>query len=500
MDRRKALRSLVAGAAAVPLGGITADAGRRAPRPGSGYVPATGDAAKPPKQKMVLVGAGSAMFTQGIIIDFIRQQPEGDWEIALVDINPVILEATEKMVRRYMKAADRPAKITAAVDRRDVLDGATIIICTIGVGGRRAWEQDVFVPREFGIFQPVGDSVGPGGVSRSMRMIPPMIDIATDCDRMCPNARFINYANPMTAVVRALWRKTNVRALGLCHGTGDTLHWLARFAGVPEDGITARWAGVNHLTWILEARSEGRDLWPLVRTRLAERRARGIDKTSWANAFGREKNPEMLTYPFSWELFDQFGAFPAPMDRHVTEFFPERFPGGRYYGSTLGVDAYSFEKTIEVGDKIYDETITMAKQGGPVDKEKLLSTGGEHEQALDILDSFFYDRRKWYAANVPNDGIVTNLPPDVILEVPAVATQEGMVAPTMGDIPIPIASVLLRRLAAAEATVDAALTGNRKTMTEALILDGGVTDYSTAVKLTEALLKAQAQHLSRFSY
>jgi alpha-galactosidase len=188
------------------------------------------------------------------------------------------------------------------------------------------------------------------------------------------------------------------------------------------------------------------------------------------------------------------------MDRHVTEFFPERFPGGRYYGSTLGVDAYSFEKTIEVGDKIYDETITMAKQGGPVDKEKLLSTGGEHEQALDILDSFFYDRRKWYAANIPNDGIVTNLPPDVILEVPAVATQEGMVAPTMGDIPIPIASVLLRRLAAAEATVDAALTGNRKTMTEALILDGGVTDYSTAVKLTEALLKAQAQHLSRFSY
>jgi alpha-galactosidase len=499
MDRRAALQSFLTAAAAVPLAGVAARATGRRAIPGSGYVPATGDKAKPPKQKMVLVGAGSAMFTQGIIIDWIRQQPEGDWEIALVDINPVILEATDKMVRRFMSVADRPAKITASVERKDVLDGATIVICTIGVGSRRAWEQDVFVPRRFGIYQPVGDSVGPGGVSRSMRMIPPMVAIATDCDKMCPNARFINYGNPMTAVIRALWRKTNVRPVGLCMGTEDTLITLARLAGVDPKTVTGRWAGLNHLTWILEARSEGRDLWPAIRKSLAERRARGIDKTSWASPFGQELHPGMLTHPFSWELLDEFGAFPAPMDRHVTEFFLERFPGGRYYGSTLGVDAYSFEQTIAVGDRIYDETITMAKHTGPIDKEKLLKTGGEHEQALEIVDSFFYDKRRWYAANVPNDGIVTNLPPEAILEVPAVATQEGMIAPHIGEIPVPIASVLLRRLGAVEATVDAALTGNRKTMTEALILDGGVYDYATAEKLTEALLEAQAEHLPQFA-
>jgi alpha-galactosidase len=134
-----------------------------------------------------------------------------------------------------------------------------------------------------------------------------------------------------------------------------------------------------------------------------------------------------------------------------------------------------------------------------MDKAKLLGTTGEHEQALEIVDSFFYDRRRWYSANLPNDGIVTNLPPEAILEVPAVATQEGMVAPPIGEIPVPIASVLLRRIAAVEATVDAALTGNRRTMTEALILDGGVYEYATAQKLTEALLKAQAEHLPQFS-
>ena len=83
--------------------------------------------------------------------------------------------------------------------------------------------------------------------------------------------------------------------------------------------------------------------------------------------------------------------------------------------------------------------------------------------------------------------------------IPAVATQEGMVAPPLGDIPIPIASVLLRRIAAVEATVEAALTGNRKLMAEAMILDGGVSDYATAEKLTDALLKAQAEHLPQFA-
>ena len=163
MDRRTAMQSLVTAAAAVPLTGLAASAANRRPVPGSGYVPVTGDKAKPPKQKMVLVGAGSAMFTQGIIIDWIKQRPEGEWEIALVDINPVILEATDKMVRRYMEASDRPAKITAAVDRRDVLDGATIIICTIGVGSRQGLGAGRLRPAPVRD-QPAGGRLGrPGG-------------------------------------------------------------------------------------------------------------------------------------------------------------------------------------------------------------------------------------------------------------------------------------------------------------------------------------------------
>jgi alpha-galactosidase len=187
------------------------------------------------------------------------------------------------------------------------------------------------------------------------------------------------------------------------------------------------------------------------------------------------------------------------MDRHTTEYFPERHPAGKYYGSTLGVDAYSFEGTIAHGDRIYDETIALSKIEGPIPRERIEATGGEHEQMLEILDSFRHDKRGWFAVNLPNEGTISNLPKDSILEVPAVATAEGMKPPPIGEIPAPMAAILLRRLGAVEAIVEAAMTGNRKLFAQALILDGGVSGWSAAEKLTEDLIAAQKQHLPRFS-
>ncbi len=450
----------------------------------------------PKKHKLVMIGAGSAMFTQGIIIDWLKRRPEGEWEIALVDINPVILEATEKLVRRYMLNAEKPAKITASTERKDVLPGATAVVCTIGVGSRRAWEQDVFVPRKFGIFQPVGDSVMPGGVSRAMRMIPPMLAIAKDAERLCPEARFFNYSNPMTAIVRAIRRHTRVPVVGLCMGTEDSIRHLAQVAGVPEDKVTARWAGLNHLTWIMEIRAEGRDLWPVIKPKVAEWRRNGIDHSSWGSAFGSPAGEGKLSMPFSWELLDEFGGFPAPEDRHVTEYFPERFPHGQYYGSVLGVDAYSFERTIAVGDKIYDDTIRLGRETGrlPIDR-----TGGEHEQMLEILEGVQRDARRWYSANVPNNGTVPNLPKDAILEIPCVATANGVLPVPQPELSPKITAVLLRRLGAIEAQVEAAVTGDRKLMAQAMVLDGGVTDYAQAAKLTDAMIAAQKEHLPQFA-
>ncbi|HWR50120.1 MAG TPA: hypothetical protein VN428_03380 [Bryobacteraceae bacterium] len=454
-------------------------------------------------QKLVMIGAGSAMFTQGLIIDWIRRKYQGDWEIALVDINPVVLDATEKMVRRYMLSAEKPAKIVASLDRREVLPGATLVVTTIGVGSRRAWEQDVFIPRKYGIFQPVGDSVMAGGVSRSMRMIPPMLDIARDVHRICPQARFINYSNPMTAIVRAIRRETQANVTGLCIGTQQTLQYLARLADVPMANVTARWCGVNHLTWITEFRQDGVDLWPRLRTKVAQLRAKGVPVgrlgRSFSEAGGKPlRHEQEMTMPFSWELFDQFGAFPAVLDRHAMEFFPQRFPRGQYLGGTLGVDIYSFEAVIQSGDKIYERTISLAKGSGPIEDARLNATSGEHSQFMDILDSWTHDSRRWYSVNTQNNGAVSNLPAAGVLEIPAVARKQGMAPLPLGEAPSRVASITMHRIATAEATVEAAVTGDRKMFAEALIMDG-VPDQTTADKLVEDLLKAHKEHLPQFA-
>ncbi|MGD0012559.1 MAG: hypothetical protein ABSE93_28965 [Terriglobia bacterium] len=452
--------------------------------------------------KLVIVGAGSAMFTQGIILDWLRRKPEGDWEIALVDIDAGILDATEKMARRLAVSGEKPLKISASTNRRDVLEGATVVVCTIGVGGRRAWEQDVFIPRKYGIFQPVGDSVMPGGISRAMRMIPAVLDIAKDIERLCPQTRFINYANPMTAIIRALRRETSLPVIGLCIGVDETLRFLATLAGVPYNHITAKWVGVNHLTWIVEIRDRGDDLWPVLRKRVAEQRAKGINpelvgRMGWAEG---DPHPAQTSYEalFSWELCEEFDALPAPLDRHVTEFFPARFPQGCYYGRQLGINAFSFEKTIAHGDKIYDSTLNLSKGDGPIARDQLGTTAGEHMQLMDILESIQHDRRQWYSVNLPNGSAVSNLPNDAILELPAAAGSDGFMPMPIGQLSPPITAILLRRLAAVEATVEAALTGNRKLLAEALVLDGGVPDYGVAERLTEDLLRAQADYLPQF--
>jgi alpha-galactosidase len=159
------------------------------------------------------------------------------WDIRLVDTSDENLDVSDRLVRRMVEQAGASVKVSAATDRRQLLPGAEVVVSTIGVGGRRAWEADVLVPREFGIFQPVGDSVMPGGVSRALRQVPVLVAVAEDIAELCPGAWFFNYANPMSANCRAILKSTPVKVVGLCHGVNDVEGSLARFAGLDRKDV-----------------------------------------------------------------------------------------------------------------------------------------------------------------------------------------------------------------------------------------------------------------------
>jgi alpha-galactosidase len=449
-------------------------------------------------EKVVLIGAGSAVFTRGLVSDLISSGIETD--LALVDIDPIALEVAERLTRKMVEFKQARIRISAHLDRREALAGATIVICTIGVGKRRAWEKDVFIPRQHGIYAPVGDSVGPGGSSRALRMIPPMVAIAQDVLDLCPTALFFNYGNPMAAVCRAVRKATGANVVGLCHGVVDTARHVADVLGVPFERMQYSAVGINHETWFTQVRVDGVDAMPRMREVARQRVAAAPQMNAPAGSNSgwvtRDSPFGNGIDPFSWQLMLAFGAFPAPLDRHVTEFFPQFFRDGTYYGMRLGVDAFSFEGTIRRGDEEFEQMKADAFSPHPLDAEYFKHIGGEHEQVVDMVLSIRSDKGKVYSANLPNTGQVPNLPYGAVVESPAYANAAGMHPLMQPPLPAGVAGALATRFQWVETIVEAALEKSRDKFIQALILDGYVTSLSQAEALADDLLSAQAEYLS----
>ncbi len=441
------------------------------------------------REKIVLLGAGSAVFTSGLIADLIRLNWTAD--VALVDIDPSALDVAYRLAAKMVAATKASITLRATTERREVLPGATAVICTVGVGGRRAWEQDVFVPRKYGIYAPVGDTVGPGGSSRALRMIPVMVDVARDVIDLAPDALFFNYGNPMAPICRAIRKATGANVTGLCHGVVHVARYLAEKLGVRPNQLQYTAVGINHLTWFTSVRSDGQDAMGQLRAIAAAKAANPLQKaTPNDNPFHTPDDD-----PFSWRLMHLFGAFPAVLDRHVTEFFPQFFRDGSYWGCKLGVDTFHFEGTIAEGDSTFAEMQATAYDPAPLDPARIERAEGEHEQVMDIIDSIRRDRSLVFSANLPNTGQVANLPALAIVESPCVANAEGLRPITLGALPSGIAGTLATRYQWVETIVEAALERSRDKFIQALILDGAVSSVDQAVALADDLLGAQAAYL-----
>ena len=444
-------------------------------------------------EKITIIGAGSAVFTKGLIADFIAKK----WNltIGLVDTDLDALAVAKGLAERMVQIKNREITIEASTERRDVLPGSTVVICTVGVGGRAAWLKDVLIPRKYGIFQPVGDTIMPGGLSRALRMIPAMIAIAEDVQDLCPNALFFNYGNPMSAVCRGIRKVTNAPVIGLCHGVNHVAHFLAELLNSDPKSISYNAIGVNHLTWFTELRANGADIMPLLRSRADKEISELFEPDGAARSIATEPGRS----PFSWQLMKTFGAFPAVLDRHVTEFFPSLFRGAAsYYGATLGTDCYNIERVIEGGDKSFEEMKSIASGVTDIPEDFFHRSSGEHEQVVDIIESVRTDNGRIYSANLPNTGQVPNLPTDAVVESPAVADGSGIRAIQQKSLSPGVAGTLQRPFAAIEAVVAAAIDGNRDRFVEALIIDGSVSDMQTAHALADELVEAQANYLPSF--
>ncbi|WP_407562852.1 hypothetical protein [Streptomyces sp. 184] len=447
---------------------------------------------------LVLIGAGSAVFTRGLLADLISADDLGAWQIRLVDVDDEALSVAARLADQMVRArgCEERISVRATTDRREVLPGADFVVTCVGVGGRPAWQQDHEICMTHGVFQPVGDSVMPGGISRLLRTVPVMVDIARDVAELAPDAHFFNYSNPMTANVGAMTRYGGAEVVGLCHGMHHVQRELAAFARLPFAETSTLYAGINHLTFIYDFRHRGEDAWPLVRARMERELAEPCDPADIGSIW---ENGKAWHNPFSWEIFRRYGAYPAANDRHVVEFFPERWASGDYYGKKLGVDAFSVPEILDWGENRYLGMKDQAEGRVPLDESVFDRSTGEQEQLVAIIRSITFDRREMFSVNVPHRGAVPGLPHAAALEIPGVATARGLRPVSVPDLSAPLTAILARRLASVELAVEAAMTGSRDLAVEAVLADGAVTGPDAAADLTDALIAAQQRFLPQFT-
>jgi alpha-galactosidase len=439
---------------------------------------------------IVLLGVGSTYFTRGIVESLIVKG--GEWDVRLVDIDPECLEIATLLSQKLVDLYEAPVTVSGSLERREMLPGADAVVSTIGVGGRRAWEKDVTIFRQFNVYQSTGDTYGAGGVSRALRTIPVLVDVARDIERLCPNALFINFTNPMSVNCRAVAKTTPaVRIAGLCYGVTYYEHWLARFIGVPWSEVCCRAIGVNHFTWITQFQHEGQDAWPLVRRVMREKMASGeIGKS------------------YTWELFRMFDAFPCVGDGHICEFVPGWQGKGAYYGKTFGIDAgHPFEEYAARFDVVYQEMADRAYGRAPVTKREE-DQAGETQDAgvtfrdedlfIDVLNASMGEAEILRTVNLPNVGQASNLPMGAVLEATTLISGVGFEPLCFGELPPGITAILQRIIGTQELTVEAALKADRKLVVQALVAGETVRTETEAERMMDVILETHREYLPQF--
>ena len=467
---------------------------------------------KPPK--IVIIGAGSAIFGLGSLTRLLRSKRLRGAELALVDTREDGLRLMTALAERLNRQWESGMVITSSTERTELLPGADIVIVSIQVGQRETvWEMDWQIPLRHGVRQPYAENGGPGAFSHTARNLPVMIGIARDMERLCPNAWYLNVTNPLIRLTHAVHKYTNVEVLGLCHQllwgyamaaavladrwdipVPEHFHVHTDAANMPSfipvamagmKHLDIKAGGINHFSWAYDIRDRatGEDLYPLLRER-------------WLG--GTRKDFEPLTR----EMFEIFGMMPTAGDSHMCEYLsythdPITKPWEKY-----DLKLQSWEGNRKRRAERWE--LAQAIVDGSVDADVLVNLGKFailEEPLPEIIEALAFDDHYYnHQLNIPNNGgLIPNLPDDAIVEVPGLVTGMGVLGLGLPPLPEGIAELCRRELVRSDIVVQAAATGDRALALQALLLDPMITDIDTARAILNDMLRDFAEYLPQFA-
>jgi len=405
--------------------------------------------------RITFIGAGSLGFTRGLVRDILTFPILQDSTLVLMDINKERLEFARKSVQSLIDKGKYPAKVEATMDRKEALKGANAVICTILQGGTDVWRYDIEIPKKYGINTNIGDTRGPSGIFRAVRTIPVLLDICRDMERYCPDAILLNYTNPMAMLCHAMQRKTRIRVTGLCHSVQGTATMLANWINTSMDRITYVCAGINHLAWFIEFKKNGKDAYPLIRKAIMKK------KEIYMEEIVRN------------ELFLHLGYYVTESSGHNSEYnwwFRKRPDLIKKYcthgtGWNPGKYAFILNEYLKTEKTWKNEIQKWFKQGAPMSLER------GHEFAAYIINAFCGGEPYIFNGNVPNTGIITNLPYGACVEVPVLANKRGFNPIYVGALPPQCATLDYINISVEQMAVESILTGDATLLFQSIAYD-----------------------------
>jgi alpha-galactosidase len=437
--------------------------------------------------KIAFIGAGSIGFTRGLVRDILTFPLLKDATLALMDIDPERLEFARKSVQRIVDMGGYPAKVEATMNRAEALEGADAVLVTILAGGTDVWRYDIEIPKQYGVDTNIGDTRGPSGIFRALRTIPVMLGIAHDMERYCPDATMLNYTNPMAMLCRAMQRETSIKLTGLCHSVQGTAMMLAKWIDAPFEEITYTCAGINHMAWYLKFERNGQDVYPLIRQAVEER--------------PEVYNEEIVRN----EMFLALDYYVTESSGHNSEYnwwFRKRPDLIEKYcthgtGWNPGEYAYIVKEYQKRETTWRDEAQKWFASETPISLER------GHEYAAHIINALQGGDPFQFNGNVPNTGLVSNLPQGACVEVPVWVSKRGLEPVGVGALPQQCAVLTNVSSQIEEMAVEAAITGDPRLVYHAIVNDpltAAVLSLAEIKQMVNQMLEQNCTHLPQFTH
>lgn len=400
--------------------------------------------------KISIIGAGSA-FTKALVVDILNIDGMDEGVLALVDIDERRLEIAHKLAEKVVAHSGKDWSVISSTRRREVLPDSDFVINQIEVNGLDTVKNEFEIPLKYGVKQCIGDTLGPGGLFKTLRTLPAWIEIVRDIEELCPKTTILNYTNPMSAVTLATAKITNIPVVGLCHSIQNSSRQLARYTGVPYEELKWRAGGINHMSWFVELSHKGQDLYPVLLERM--------------------KDPALLIKdPVRLDAVKYLGAFVSESSGHFSEYIPyyrkrqdliDEHCSTGYNGGT-GFYANNWP----IWRRYNDEQILRYLSG-----EEPIDYASSHEYAATIIEAMVKNEPKVIYGNVLNGGLIENLPSDGVVEVACLIDRTGIHPTKFGKLPEHLAALCRSNMAFFELAVSAVLNRDKEMAMRALMVD-----------------------------